>query len=106
MFVHAGVNPEKGFAQTSREEFLAIRTWPPIGGTIGPRWHDHYLPDDEECLIFGHDAPGGLVVRRKHGGAPPFLIGLDTGCVYGGRLSAWIQEEDVILDVEGWSGSE
>jgi fructose-1,6-bisphosphatase/inositol monophosphatase family enzyme len=32
----------------------------------------------------------------------PQCVGLDTGCVYGGQLSAWIAEEDRIVQVEGW----
>jgi len=30
-------------------------------------------------------------------------IGLDSGCVYGGRLTAWCQEEDRTFDVPGRS---
>ncbi len=97
--VHAGVHPERGLAGTSRQEFMTIRTWPPHDGLEGPRWHDHYPPGDKP-LVFGHDAPGGLVVRRRADGSP-YLIGLDTGCVYGGRLTAWILEEDRLVQVPG-----
>ena len=46
-------------------------------------------------MVFGHWARRGLVLR-------PRVIGLDTGCVYGGQLSAWIAEEDRIIQVDGW----
>jgi bis(5'-nucleosyl)-tetraphosphatase (symmetrical) len=46
-------------------------------------------------VVFGHWARRGLVVR-------PSLRGLDTGCVYGGSLSAWIAEEDRVVRVPGW----
>ncbi|MBS13848.1 MAG: hypothetical protein CME19_19920 [Gemmatimonadetes bacterium] len=98
--VHAGVNPERGFDRTRREEFLAIRTWPTTNGIEGPRWHDHYTPPDGRTLIFGHDAPNGRVIKRENPDVPPYLVGLDTGCVYGGRLTAWILEDDDIIDVE------
>lgn len=97
VLVHAGINPERGLAGTSREEFLAIRTWPPAEGITGPRWHDHYQPG-KKLLVFGHDAPGGLVVKRRPEGRP-YLVGLDSGCVYGKELSAYILEEDRLVQV-------
>jgi len=97
LLVHAGINPEKGLAGTKRNEFLAIRTWPPLGGIEGPRWHDHLKPLDR-ILLFGHDAPGGLVEKRREDGSA-WLIGLDSGCVYGKALSAYILEEDRIVQV-------
>lgn len=97
LLVHAGVNPERGLEGTSRDEFLAIRTWPPNGTTVGPRWHDRYPPDGR-LVVFGHDAPGGLVEKRRPDGSP-YVIGLDSGCVYGNQLSAWILEEDRIVQV-------
>ncbi|MCB0216119.1 MAG: metallophosphoesterase [Caldilineae bacterium] len=99
--VHAGVNPERGLAGSSRDELLAIRTWPPRKGIYGPRWHEAYRPAaDGKALVFGHDAPGGLVRRHRADGTP-YLVGLDTGCVYGGELTAWILEEDRIVQVAG-----
>jgi hypothetical protein len=35
-----------------------------------------------------------LVVRQQ-------CVGLDSGCVYGGKLSAWIAEEDRVVQVDG-----
>ena len=98
LMVHAGVNPEGGRAATTREQFLRIRTWPPTEGTVGPRWYEFYEPD-ERLLIFGHDAPGGLVVRRHHAKGLPYILGLDSGCVYGGKLSGYLFEEDEIVQV-------
>ncbi len=95
VLVHAGINPEHGIRGTSRDEFLAIRLWPPARGTTGKRWHEAYTPEARP-LIFGHDAPGGLVVRRDARNRP-YLIGLDSGCVYGNQLSAYVLEEDRIV---------
>ena len=98
LLVHAGINPEKGFEGTTRDEFIAIRTWPPVEGIEGPRWYDSLIPD-HHIIIFGHDAPSGLVVKRR-GDGTPYLVGLDSGCVYGGRLSAYILEEERIVQVK------
>jgi hypothetical protein len=100
LLVHAGVNPERGIDGTSRDEFLTIRTWPPKKGIEGPRWYDHYAHETEDpVLIFGHDAPGGLVVRFDAVGSP-YLVGLDSGCVCGGELTAFILEEKRFVQVE------
>jgi bis(5'-nucleosyl)-tetraphosphatase (symmetrical) len=46
-------------------------------------------------VVFGHWARRGLVIETR-------VRGLDTGCVYGGALTAWIAEEDRIIQVPGW----
>lgn len=66
--------------------------WPPPGPPFRP-WDDFYR--GRRRVVFGHWARRGLVVR-------PQCVGLDTGCVYGGLLSAWIAEEDRIVQVPGW----
>lgn len=98
LLTHAGINPEKGLAATTRDEFLVIRTWPPVKGIEGPRWHDCYRPDDK-LLLFGHDAPGGLVVKKRPDGLP-YLIGLDSGCVYGYQLTGYVLEENRLVQVD------
>ncbi len=98
LLVHAGINPEKGFEGTSRDEFLFIRTWPPVEGIVGPRWHDAYEPSGK-LIVFGHDAPGGLVIKRRDDGSP-YVVGVDSGCIYGGPLSAYVLEEDLVVQVE------
>ncbi len=98
LLVHAGINPERGLSGTRFEEFIAIRTWPPVEGRIeGPRWHDAYEPSQHPLLIFGHDAPGGLVVKERDGST--YLLGLDTGCVYGRALTGYLLEENRLVQV-------
>ena len=96
LLVHAGINPEKGLSGTRRDEFLTIRTWPPTKKHTGPRWHDAYQPT-RPLIVFGHDAPGGLVVKERDD--KPYLLGLDSGCVYGNQLSAYILEEARLVRV-------
>ncbi len=99
LLVHAGINPEAGLAGTTRDEVLAIRTWPARDELEGPRWHDHLAPG-ERPIIFGHDAPGGLVLKHAGHEKRPYAIGLDSGCVYGGQLSAYLLEENQIVHVQ------
>lgn len=68
-----------------------VADWPPPGPPFRP-WDDFYR--GRKRVVFGHWARRGLVVRTQ-------CVGLDTGCVYGGKLSAWIAEEDRIVQVGG-----
>ena len=66
--------------------------YPPPPAPFQP-W-DHFYRG-RRTVVFGHWARRGLVVE-------PRIRGLDSGCVYGGALSAWIAEEDRIVQVSGW----
>jgi bis(5'-nucleosyl)-tetraphosphatase (symmetrical) len=65
----------------------------PPGRPFSP-WHVHYRPAEHggRTVVFGHWASQGLLVR-------PNLRGLDTGCVWGKALTAWIAEEDRLVAV-------
>ena len=74
--------------------------WPPPGAPY-EAWFHHFRkrPHDAPTLVFGHWARLGLVVE-------PGIRGLDSACVWGGALSAWIAEEDMIVQVQAvraWS---
>jgi bis(5'-nucleosyl)-tetraphosphatase (symmetrical) len=62
---------------------------PPPPAPFRP-WDEFYR--GERMVVFGHWARRGLVLGRK-------VRGLDTGCVYGKSLTAWIAEEDRIVQV-------
>lgn len=94
--VHAGLHPTGGVPQTTRAMALTMRRWPPDGDSDQPFWYDAGWKGPQ-TVVFGHDAKRGLVRRERRG--RPIAIGLDSGCVYGGRLSGWIREEDRILSV-------
>lgn len=68
--------------------------WPPPELPYRP-WYEFWPPRAAEhrTIVFGHWARGGLVVR-------PQVRGLDTGCVWGGKLTAWIAEEDRLVQVD------
>lgn len=64
---------------------------PPPHGPYRP-WFHHWRERAHRTFVFGHWARAGLVVE-------PGIRGLDTGCVWGGRLTAWIAEEDRLVQV-------
>jgi hypothetical protein len=70
--VHAGIAPGKRPEQCTRAELTRIRA---VDGTP---WFDSWR--GPETVVFGHWAKLGKVDR-------PLAKGLDTGCVYGGRLT-------------------
>ncbi|MGA7124000.1 MAG: metallophosphoesterase [Polyangiaceae bacterium] len=82
--VHAGVVPGATPKRTPAEALLKIRTvdsrnrWSDEPDA-GPLWGSRY--DGPPHVVFGHNA----------GAEPqfhPWATGIDTGCVYGGRLTA------------------
>lgn len=64
---------------------------PPPPAPYAP-WFAHWRGRESRTIVFGHWARLGLVNR-------PGLRGLDTGCVWGGSLTAWIAEEDRLVSV-------
>jgi hypothetical protein len=81
--VHAGVDPLVPWAYQDEETLLRIRT---IRADNGVRvlWGQAYLGPPH--VLFGHNAAPGLQLHA-------WATGLDTGCVYGGRLSAMVLGE-------------
>lgn len=67
--------------------------WPLPGPPYQP-WYTFWPRNRTErrTVVFGHWARGGLVQK-------PFVRGLDSGCVWGGELTAWIAEEDRLVEV-------
>jgi hypothetical protein len=88
MLVHAGLVPGLHPDQTDPWHLVTIRTWDGEGSDLknekNPPWFDLYEGDD--LVVFGHWAALGGLDRPK-------VIGLDTGCVYGGELTCLILPE-------------
>jgi hypothetical protein len=72
ILVHAGIAPGKRPEECTRAELTRIRA---VDGTP---WFERWR--GPETVVFGHWAKLGKVDR-------PLAKGLDTGCVYGGRLT-------------------
>jgi hypothetical protein len=85
--VHAGIDPAVAFARQDPDTMLRIRTVLAPNGRRGERhvlWGTRYAGSPH--IVFGHNAAPGLQLH-------PWATGLDTGCVYGGRLTALVLDE-------------
>lgn len=85
LLVHAGLEPGKTrLEDMSPKVLLSIRMW-----NERPWFEQVNWP---KTVVFGHWAKMGFVNR-------PGFIGLDSGCVYGKKLTAWCPEEDKFYEV-------
>lgn len=92
LVVHAGVRPGVALSGQTVEDLTELRT---LGedrtNREGVPWYERY--DGEQTVLFGHwPAPEPRLAPRA--------IGLDTGCVYGFQLTAYIIETGEFLSVE------
>ena len=90
--VHAGIRPELGLANTEPHDKIHLK--PDAGGS--PWWVDY--TGDDGLIICGHkpvDAP-----VRSIRNARPVAVNVDTGCVAGGSLTAYLVEPDEFIAVE------
>ena len=92
--VHAGIHPSGSLKKTTRTMALNMRRWPKEKSWC-PFWWSIYR--GSRPIVFGHDARRGLIRVERSG--EPLLIGLDTGCVYGGALSGYRVHDDEIVQV-------
>jgi diadenosine tetraphosphatase ApaH/serine/threonine PP2A family protein phosphatase len=86
LIVHAGLRPGVALHSQTTEDMTELRS---LGkdraARDGTPWYDEY--DGEKVVIFGHwPAPEPRRGKRA--------IGLDTGCVYGKTLTAYIIETE------------
>ena len=89
--VHAGVRPGIKLEDQVLEDLTELRTLgPDRTNRDGTPWYDVY--DDEKVILYGH-WPSPTPRRSRH------AIGLDTGCVYGYQLTAYIVETDQFVQV-------
>ena len=95
LVVHGGFLPGVPLADQDPELLIHLRSIRPDGhpskrldgAPWGSVWHG------PQHVLFGHDAVRGLQMH-------PFTTGLDTGCVYGGRLTAMVLPERRLVSVE------
>lgn len=85
--VHAGVVPKVAFQEQQAWTLLHLRSLTKKGAP-SDRYSDvswAELYDEDPHIIFGHNAQAGLQLCKA-------ATGLDTGCVYGGALTALVLE--------------
>ena len=91
LVVHAGLRPNVELYSQTTEDMTLLRT---LGkdreGHDGTPWYDVY--DGDKVVLFGH-WPAPEPRRGKK------AIGLDTGCVYGYNLTAYIIETGEFVSV-------
>lgn len=83
--VHAGVTPGVALAEQQAWTLMHIRSLTSRGAPSDRyslhSWAEAY--NEEPHVVFGHNAQAGLQLHAH-------ATGLDTACVYGGRLSALV----------------
>ena len=90
--VHAGLSLARGVRGSRPRELI----YPPRAGGRGrPFWYEVW--EGPELVVFGHmPAPAP---RRLHAAGRLVALGIDTGCVYGGALTAYCPERDELVSV-------
>jgi predicted phosphodiesterase len=84
LVVHAGIRPGVALHSQTSEDLTELRSLgPDRAARDGVPWYEVY--DGEKVVLFGH-WPAPEPRRGKK------AIGLDTGCVYGNQLTAYIIE--------------
>jgi hypothetical protein len=95
LVVHAGLVPGVPLERQDPQHLLTMRSICP-DGRASPRiedgvpWASVWVGPPH--VYFGHDAVRGL---QQH----PHATGLDTGCVYGGRLTACVLPDRALVSV-------
>ncbi|AHG01313.1 metallophosphoesterase (plasmid) [Halostagnicola larsenii XH-48] len=90
LVVHGGVDPARTIGDHSREDVLTMRS-PEGNGYDGPFWFEEY--DGPPRIFFGHTVLNEPFESES-------AVGLDTGCVYGGSLTAYDIGRDRFVTVE------
>lgn len=89
LLVHAGLLPERKPENTHVRELCSVREVK--HREIKAPWFKFYKCS--KPIIYGHWAQKGLTIRKN-------TKGLDSGCVYGKELSAYILEENMVISVK------
>lgn len=77
--IHAGVDPRRSLAAHEPDDLLKTRSLTHGSAYRSPYWFEEYRGDTR--IFFGHTVARKPIVRGN-------AVGLDTGCVYGGALTA------------------
>lgn len=90
MVVHGGIHPNREMPAQDRDTLLEMRSVPPGNGYEGPFWFERH--DSGPRVCFGHTVLESPLITDH-------AVGLDTGCVYGGELTAYDWRRDDVISV-------
>ncbi|AFO56705.1 metallophosphoesterase [Natrinema sp. J7-2] len=91
LVVHGGLDPSRPLSGHSDDDVLTMRS-PAGDGYDGPFWFDRY--EGPPRVFFGHTVLAEPIERE-------WTVGLDTGCVYGGQLTAYDVRRGEAVSVTG-----
>jgi len=91
--VHAGLTPGRHPGSVGIEDLVSVRRLAQRGK---PYWYEVY--NGPVLVIFGHTH--SKIPRARRAGGKLVALGIDTGCVYGGKLSAYCPELDELVQVD------
>jgi serine/threonine protein phosphatase 1 len=89
LVVHGGVDPRKSFDDHDVDDLLEMRSL--SSGYERPFWWEKH--DGPQTVFFGHTPIEDPILRE-------YAVGLDTGCVYGGSLTAYSWYDETVLELE------
>ncbi|MDB9281067.1 metallophosphoesterase family protein [Halorubrum ezzemoulense] len=90
LVVHAGVDPHKPLADHDVDDLETVRSLAEGGDYTRPYWWEQYA--EPPRVFFGHTVMARPLLRE-------YAVGLDTGCVYGGALTAYDWRRDEVRSV-------
>ncbi|MFB6122308.1 MAG: metallophosphoesterase [Haloferacaceae archaeon] len=90
LVVHGGIDPRRPLREQTADDLLTCRSIPPGHSYDGPFWFETYRGPPR--AFFGHTVLDDAVVTD-------WAVGLDTGCVYGGALTAYDYRADELVSV-------
>jgi len=91
LVVHGGIDHRKPIVEHSLTELLNNRSLVPDGSYDRPYWFE--TRRESPRVFFGHTVLANPFVTDH-------AVGLDTGCVYGGQLTAFDYRADELVAVE------
>jgi hypothetical protein len=91
--MHGGIDPKLGLERTPDHVKVHQKA---IEGE--PNWWELYDGSDGLIVVGHRPVVEPIVLRSKEG--KPYFANIDTGCAYGGALTAYCLEADQLLSVE------
>ncbi len=89
LVVHGGIDPTTALSTQGRDTVLTMRSHHG-NGYDGPFWFDAH--EGPPRVFFGHTVLAAPIERE-------WAVGVDTGCVYGGSLTAYDVTDGVFVSV-------